>query len=309
MQWVFYIFSAFALLWLPLWLPISTKDMVSKGQAPAEAHSSGSSNSSSSGSLQQISTSDESAALLERRSSGSEASSSELAAGGKGALMKMDAGFWALMRRKEVWAICAAQYCQSWGMYGLLNWLPTFFSEYYHVEIADLASYTLLPYIVQGGLGALTGVMADKMLQNGWNVRNVRIMLQVTGMVGPAACLLLAVSPLVGASPSLASNLITVGLGFSALTLGGVSVSHLDIAPRHAGVIFGAGNTAATLAGLISVPFTGFLLQTTGSWPLVFGITAAHYLLGAVLWSLWVGDKPLPEDNEGKEPVQITNRA
>jgi ACS family sodium-dependent inorganic phosphate cotransporter len=54
---------------------------------------------------------------------------------------------------------------------------------------------------------------------------------------------------------------LQVGLGFSALTLGGVSASHLDVAPRHAGVIFGAGNTSATLAGLLSVPFTGYLLQ------------------------------------------------
>jgi hypothetical protein len=66
-------------------------------------------------------------------------------------------------------------------------------------------------------------------------VRRVRVMLQVAGMLGPAGCLLLAVSPAVGASPALASQLITVGLGLSALTLGGVSVSHLDVAPRHAG--------------------------------------------------------------------------
>lgn len=77
---------------------------------------------------------------------------------------------------------------------------------------------------------------------------------------------------------------------------GGVSVSHLDIAPRHAGVIFGAGNTAATLAGFISVPVTGFLLQATHSWLLVFGIIAMHYVVGAVVWVMWVGDAPLPED-------------
>ena len=45
-------------------------------------------------------------------------------------------------------------------MYGLLNWLPTFFSDFYGVEIADLGSYTLLPYIVQGGLGAASGFLA-----------------------------------------------------------------------------------------------------------------------------------------------------
>ncbi|GFH19887.1 MFS domain-containing protein, partial [Haematococcus lacustris] len=69
-------------------------------------------------------------------------------------------GFWALMRRREVWAICVAQYCQSWGMYGLLNWLPTFFKDFYHIEIADLGAYTLAPYVVQGGLGLVSGILA-----------------------------------------------------------------------------------------------------------------------------------------------------
>jgi MFS transporter, ACS family, solute carrier family 17 (sodium-dependent inorganic phosphate cotransporter), other len=37
-------------------------------------------------------------------------------------------------------------------------------------------------------------------------------------------------------------------------------------------------------------------LQATNSWPLVFGVTAAHYVVGSLLWVLWVGDRPLPED-------------
>lgn len=77
---------------------------------------------------------------------------------------------------------------------------------------------------------------------------------------------------------------------------GGVSASHLDVTPCHAGVIFGFGNTAGTLAGLISVPAMGYMLQRTGSWPLVFGVAAAHNVLGAILWADWVGDTPLPED-------------
>lgn len=41
----------------------------------------------------------------------------------------MDAGFIGLVQRKEVWAICGTQYCNSWGAIALLNWLPTYFSE------------------------------------------------------------------------------------------------------------------------------------------------------------------------------------
>ena len=45
----------------------------------------------------------------------------------------------------------------SWGFYGLLNWLPSFFRDAYNVEIAQLASLTLLPFLVQGGVGAASG--------------------------------------------------------------------------------------------------------------------------------------------------------
>ena len=53
-----------------------------------------------------------------------------------------------------------AQYAGAWGLYGLLNWLPSFFEQQYHVEVSDLGSYTLLPYGVQGVVGAGSGVLA-----------------------------------------------------------------------------------------------------------------------------------------------------
>ncbi len=116
-------------------------------------------------------------------------------------------------------------------------------------------------------------------------------------MLGPAACLVIATSPIAANSVETGSLIINIGLGLSALTLGGVSVSHLDIAPRNAGIVFGAANTCATIAGLIAVPVSGMILDATDSWALVFGIIAAHYIVGAVIWSLWVGGERLKEDS------------
>jgi MFS transporter, ACS family, solute carrier family 17 (sodium-dependent inorganic phosphate cotransporter), other len=113
-------------------------------------------------------------------------------------------------------------------------------------------------------------------------------------MMGPAACMLLVTAPDVGSSS--ASALITAALGLNALTLGAVSVSQLDIAPRHAGAVFGIGNTCGTLSGFLSTQVTGTILGASGSWALVFTIAAAHFAFGAVMWYLWVGDEPLPED-------------
>ena len=38
-------------------------------------------------------------------------------------------------------------------------------------------------------------------------------------------------------------------LGMAGLARGGFSVNHMDIAPRHAGILMGISNTAGTLAG------------------------------------------------------------
>jgi ACS family sodium-dependent inorganic phosphate cotransporter len=133
-------------------------------------------------------------------------------------------------------------------------------------------------------------------------VRRVRVSLQLGGMLGPAACLLFAVSPLADGDPNTASAAVTLGLALSALTLGGVSASHLDVAPKHAGAVFGAGNTAATAAGLVATPLTGLVLRWTGgSWAWVFGLVAAHYVAGSVAWAAWAGDRPLPEDDDEDE--------
>ena len=34
---------------------------------------------------------------------------------------------------------------QSWGIYGLLNWLPALISDQYHVDVQDLALFTVTP--------------------------------------------------------------------------------------------------------------------------------------------------------------------
>lgn len=60
----------------------------------------------------------------------------------------------------------------------------------------------------------------DTLIARGVAVKQVRRQLQVVSMLGPAACLVVAASPLCAASPVAASACVTVGLGLSALSLG-----------------------------------------------------------------------------------------
>lgn len=68
----------------------------------------------------------------------------------------------ALLAKREVLAIVVAQYTQSWGLYGLLNWLPTYIENEFRVPVSSLASFTALPYLLQGAVGLAAGVVADR---------------------------------------------------------------------------------------------------------------------------------------------------
>jgi len=285
---VFYVFGATAVVWLPLWAfrgrPL---DRPSHPWMPLTEEAEGADST-----LPGRGPPEQAQALLRAVPSSSALAPSGPSAEHGASLQRQNATWetvWGLLRRKDVWAIMITQFCGSWGMYGLLSWLPTFFSETQGIQVSDLGGYTLVPYVVQGGVGLVSGGLADGLIARGIPVLTVRRVLQVVGMVGPAACLLSAVDPSVSAEG--ASAVITVGLGLSALTLGAVSVSQLDIAPERAGLVFGLGNTAGTLAGLLATPVTGLVLDSTDrSWTTVFSITAAFYLAGALVWCLWAGD-------------------
>ena len=85
-------------------------------------------------------------------------------------------------------------------------------------------------------------------------VKTVRRAAQCAGTLGPALCLLVAASPLTEGNATLAAVAVDLGLALSALTLAGVSVSHLDIAPRHAGMVFAFWSMMVFL-GVLTIGF------------------------------------------------------
>jgi len=197
-----------------------------------------------------------------------------------------------LLRSSPVWAIIAAQYGQSWGMIGLLSWLPTYYSQRFGVPLESLSTFTVLPYFLQMIVGISAGVIADKLVVSGIKVLSVRHALQISGMLLPAICLTYcAYTPSLTAVET--ASLITLGSAASAMTVAGVSTNHFDISPKNAGTIFGIGNTAGCIGGLIAVPGSGFLFDQTHSWDVVFLLFAFHYVGGALLWYRFASDQPL----------------
>ena len=166
-----------------------------------------------------------------------------------------------LLSSPPVWAIIAAQYGQSWGMIGLLSWLPTYYSQRYNVPLESLSNFTVLPYFLQMLVAVSAGFFADKLVQSGVRTLKVRQSFQILGMLVPAACLTYCAYV-----PSLEANqaaaLITFGSAISAMTVAAVSANHFDISPKNAGTIFGLGNTAGCIGKYSTNYINSFVYAT-----------------------------------------------
>ena len=66
-----------------------------------------------------------------------------------------------------------------------------------------------------------------------------------------------------------------------------------DIAPRHAGQLFGLCNTFGCLAAIAGVSTVGFVIQATGSFSAVFQLTAGLYVIGVLAWLSLCKGKPV----------------
>lgn len=78
---------------------------------------------------------------------------------------------------------------------------------------------------------------------------------------------------------------MTLALGLGSFSQSGVYANHQDIGPEYSGILLGISNTFAALPGIIGVALTGFILEGTGSWDLVFGLAIGFYALGTVVYN------------------------
>ena len=151
------------------------------------------------------------------------------------------------------------------------------------------------------------GWLSGALLKRGWTVNAAR----------KAALLVCAVSvvPVVFASrvSSLWVAVALVGLaaaghqGWSANMFTTVS----DLFPRRAvGSLVGLGGMAGAISGMFAATMTGYLLQWTGSYSLLFGIAGCAYLVALGVFHLFAPRlEPVPIDPPPAEPAGPAGRS
>ncbi|NQV65093.1 MAG: ACS family MFS transporter [SAR86 cluster bacterium] len=194
------------------------------------------------------------------------------------------------LKSMPVWAIIVAHFCNNWSLYVLLSWLPTFINKGLGVDYASVGWVTMIPHVASFIFLNVAGSIADRLVRSGMDVGKVRKLMQTIGFGGISTALLI-----VGEVESvwLAITIMTIGNALGAFVVGGFVVNHMDIAPKYAGTLMGITNTAGTIPGIIGVFVSGLILELTGSWALVFQVTAGVTLFGLVFFLMFSSSKKL----------------
>lgn len=190
-----------------------------------------------------------------------------------------------LLGARAVWAIVIANIVNHWGYFIFLFHIPSYFVQTLGLNLRTSAFLSLLPWAVMAVGSTSAGLLADSYIRRGVPVTLVRKRLQTVAFLGPAVALAALSQP--GISKNLAVALMTAALGITSLGQAGFVANISDVAPKHAGKLFGLCNTFGSSAGILGVTGVGFILEKTGSYALVFQMTTALYLFGALFWNLF----------------------
>lgn len=218
-----------------------------------------------------------------------------------------------MLKNKPVWAIITANFINHWGYFIYLNWMPTFFYKVLGMDLRASSLMSFLPWLVMALGSSASGVLSDALVRWGvFTTTGVRKVVQSIAFLGPVVPLYFLsqvrnVNNLGTISTGASASGIGIGTGMvltpeqavlaMTMALGITSVGQFvtnmsDIAPRHAGRLFGLCNTFGSAAGILGVSVAGILVERTGSFGMVFQITALLNIVGAVVWNLLAtGDK------------------
>jgi len=185
-----------------------------------------------------------------------------------------------ILRHPQAWAFIVAKFMTDPIWWFFLFWLPKFLNSEYGLTLTALGPPLIAIYLMAdiGSIGG--GWIAARFIKRGWTVNRAR--------KGAMLICALAVTPIVFAAH--ASNLwvavVLIGLATAGHQGWSANVFTLtsDMFPRHAvGSVVGIGGFAGAVGGMLIATFTGFLLQTTGSYVPVFIMAGSAYLLALVL--------------------------
>lgn len=186
----------------------------------------------------------------------------------------------AMLRSRNLHALCLMYLCAIYGWYFYLTWLPTYLLRARGFNLREAGWLAALP-LVGLAAGVFSGGWASDRLLRGRPAREARRLPGVVGLPLAAAAVIGAVST---PRPVLSAVLLACAAALSALGVAPAWAVCLEAGGRHAGVVSGAMNMFGNLGGALSPVVVGVCLDRGGSWEAPLVSVAALYVVAALAW-------------------------
>ncbi len=198
-----------------------------------------------------------------------------------------------LLLSKSTLALCVAHFATTWNVYVLISWLPSYFRDVQHLTIAGAGFYSAAPWLAMFVAANVAAALSDRLVARGVGVTGVRKFFECSGLTLSALMLLLTRG---AGSAEAAVACLCVAMAATGWATAGFAPGTLDVAPRHAGVLYSFSNTFATIPGVVGVAIAGWLVDVTGTYSAVFALAAAIGIGGALLFGLLFEARPVLGD-------------
>ena len=191
----------------------------------------------------------------------------------------------ALMRYRQTWAVAAAKFGTDpvWWLY--LFWIPDFLHRRHGIDLQSMALPLVIIYLIADVGSIAGGWLSSALLKRGWTANRAR----KTAMLVCGLCALpIALAPTVRSEWA---AVLVVGIATAAHQGWSCNVYTLvsDMFPRQAvGSVIGFVGMCGAVAGMLVAKITGYVLETTGSYALIFTMSALAYLLTLLVVHLLV---------------------
>ncbi|KAK6180103.1 hypothetical protein SNE40_012312 [Patella caerulea] len=187
-----------------------------------------------------------------------------------------------LFTKPAFWSIIVGHFCENNAFYILLSWLPTYFHE--NFPHARGWVFNVVPWIVTIPSSIFSGWLADKLITKGYSVTFVRKLMESVALLGTSFFLVF-----ISYTTTYTGSLTCMAIAISCCGFhnSGILVNPQDIAPKHAGSVFGIMNMAGAIPGFVGVYIAGHILEATKSWSAVFNQTAGVCLVGWMVFVLF----------------------
>jgi MFS transporter, ACS family, hexuronate transporter len=190
-----------------------------------------------------------------------------------------------LFAHKQTIAICTTRFISDWVWWFFLFWVPDFLSNRHGVNIREVVLPLIFIYSVAsvGGIGG--GWISSWFIKSGRSVDFARkngilicaflvLPVMLVSQVSNLWIAVVLISLAAAGHQGWASNIFTI-------------VS--DIYPRNAvGSMVGLSGFAGAVGGALSASFVGLLLESTGSYFLIFTVASVIYIVNWIIIKIFI---------------------